>query len=140
MKFKTGFVLIIAAALLAASVTGLAEKGPQNRPQARPDRPAQQDRTYDQDRQQDRDRVDEKDQQKDQDRDQAKTKDQIQQKDRDIYGYQLMTEQERNEYRERVKTAETNQQREQILAEHREKMQARAKTNGVNLEENAESE
>lgn len=50
-----------------------------------------------------------------------------------IYGSQLMTEQERNAYRERMRKATTEQERERIRAEHHERMQARAKERGVTL-------
>ena len=150
MKFKAGLTLLIAATLLATSVTGLAQKKSQNRPQTHQSQPVHQDRTFDQGRAQDRGRADQKDQMQDrdkagqkdqmQDQDRAKTKDQAQTRDQDIYGYQLMSEQECNEYREQLKLAKTNEERLQFTAEHREKMQARAKTNGVNLEETEESE
>jgi len=64
------------------------------------------------------------------DMDQMRTMDQ----DRDmIYGSQLMTEQERTAYRERIRMATTEQEREQIRAEHHTQMLARAKERGVTL-------
>jgi hypothetical protein len=51
----------------------------------------------------------------------------------DIYGYQLMTERERTEFRERVRAARTEQEREQIRSAHHAQMQARAKDRGVTL-------
>lgn len=51
----------------------------------------------------------------------------------DIYGYQLMTERERTEFRERVRAAGTEQEREQIRNEHHEQMQVRATERGVTL-------
>jgi Na+-transporting NADH:ubiquinone oxidoreductase subunit NqrC len=68
-----------------------------------------------------------------QDRDQTKSK--VQDQDR-IFGSQLMTKQERNEYRNRMRSAKTPQEREQIRAEHHERMQARAKERGVTLPDN----
>jgi hypothetical protein len=50
-----------------------------------------------------------------------------------IYGSQLMTERERNEYRERMRTAKTEQDREQLRREHHAQMQARARERGVTL-------
>ena len=41
---------------------------------------------------------------------------------------------------EQLEKAETNQERQQIMAEHRAEMQARAKEQGVDLEEPEESE
>jgi hypothetical protein len=67
----------------------------------------------------------------------AKTQGQAQSRqqvsDGDIYGSQLMTQQERNEYRARMQNAQTEQERERIRAEHHERMQARAKERGVTL-------
>ena len=77
---------------------------------------------------QDRDR----DQMRDQDKTQLKTQD----KDRDrtpIYGSQLMTKQERMEYRTRMRNAKTKEEREQIRKEHHEQMKLRAKEKGVTL-------
>ncbi len=54
-------------------------------------------------------------------------------RDRDIYGWQLMTPEERNEYRQRMSTAKTAQEREQIRAEHHAEMQKRAEASGVTL-------
>lgn len=51
----------------------------------------------------------------------------------DIYGYQLMTERERTEFRERVRAAGTEQELEQIRSEHHAQMQVRAKERGVTL-------
>ncbi|MCR4305148.1 MAG: hypothetical protein NUV63_13165 [Gallionella sp.] len=65
-----------------------------------------------------------------QDRDQTKTK--AQDQDR-VFGSQLMTKQERNEYRNRMRAAKTPQEREQIRAEHHERMLVRAKERGVTL-------
>jgi hypothetical protein len=86
---------------------------------------ADQDRTRDQDQLQTQD----KDQTRDQDR--LQDKDQLQ--DRQIYGSQLMTQQERNEYRARMRAAKTVQEREQIRNEHHERMKERAKERGVTL-------
>lgn len=50
-----------------------------------------------------------------------------------IYGSQMMTEQERNTYRDSMRSAETAQQREKIRAQHHEQMKQRAKERGVTL-------
>lgn len=50
-----------------------------------------------------------------------------------IYGSQLMTDQERNEYRNRMRAATTEQERVQLRAEHHRQMQQRAKERGVTL-------
>lgn len=50
-----------------------------------------------------------------------------------IYGSQLMTQQERMEYRTKMRAVETAEEREQIRKEHHELMKARAKDQGVTL-------
>jgi len=69
------------------------------------------------------------DQARDQDR--LRTQDQI--RDQDIYGSQLMTTQERNEYRNKMRATKTAEERERIRAEHHEQMKVRAKERGVTL-------
>jgi hypothetical protein len=51
----------------------------------------------------------------------------------DIYGYQLMTERERSEYRERLRMATTDLERERLRSEHHDQMQERARERGVVL-------
>lgn len=63
-----------------------------------------------------------------------RTQDQTQAQDQErIYGSQLMTQQERNEYRARMRAAKTAEEREQIRNEHHEQMKIRAKERGVTL-------
>lgn len=50
-----------------------------------------------------------------------------------IYGSQLMTAEERNAYRARMKLANTQADRERIRQEHHDQMQQRAKERGVTL-------
>ena len=50
-----------------------------------------------------------------------------------VYGSQLMKEQERHEYSKRMGNATTEAQREQIRAEHHAQMEIRAKERGVKL-------
>jgi hypothetical protein len=50
-----------------------------------------------------------------------------------VYGSQLMTQQERTEYRAKMRTAKTAEEREQIRTEHHTQMTARAKERGVTL-------
>ena len=69
----------------------------------------------------------------DQTRDQTRLQTQAQIRDDQIYGSQLMTQQERNEYRARLGAAKTVQQQEQIRNEHHKQMQARARERGVKL-------
>jgi len=94
----------------------------------------------DQARDQDRDQIKLHDNDQDQlrDRDQDRLRDQTQLKDQDkIYGSQLMTKQERAEYHNKMKSAKTEQEREQIRNEHHELMKIRAKAQGRTLYEQA---
>lgn len=54
-----------------------------------------------------------------------------------IYGSDLMTEQERNSYRERMRNAGTDEERERLRAEHHEQMQKRARERGGMLPQEA---
>lgn len=53
--------------------------------------------------------------------------------DAPIFGSQLMTEQERVEHRQRMRNAASDEERQQIRAEHHERMQQRAQERGVEL-------
>lgn len=53
--------------------------------------------------------------------------------DGQIYGRQLMTQEEMNRYRQRMRNAKTAQEREQIRAENHKQMQERARQRGVTL-------
>ena len=50
-----------------------------------------------------------------------------------IYGYQLMTPEERSEYRAKMRAAATPEERQQVCEEHHAKMLERAKEKGVTL-------
>ena len=52
-----------------------------------------------------------------------------------IYGYRMMDDQERNEYRERMRNAPSAEDRQKIRDEHRKVMETRAKERGVTLPE-----
>ena len=80
------------------------------------------------DKDQDRVQTPDKDLTRDQDRLQTRDKTQDQ-----IYGSQLMTQQERSAYRAQMRNAKTAQEREQIRKEHHERMKVRAKEKGVTL-------
>jgi hypothetical protein len=53
--------------------------------------------------------------------------------DRDIYGSQMMTQQERDQYRQKMQTAKTAEERERIRAQHHEQMKQRAQARGITL-------
>ncbi|MBE0575580.1 MAG: hypothetical protein IH613_06750 [Desulfuromonadales bacterium] len=63
---------------------------------------------------------------------QANEQERIQEQEH-IYGSQMMTEQERNEYRAKMQAAKTNEEREQIRMEHHERMRERAKSQGLSM-------
>ena len=50
-----------------------------------------------------------------------------------IYGYRMMNDQERNEYRDRMRNARSADERQAIRDEHRKLMETRAKERGVTL-------
>jgi hypothetical protein len=55
------------------------------------------------------------------------------QKQKQMYGSELMTQQERIEYRSRMRDAKTPEKRQQVRLEHHEGMKERAKQRGVAL-------
>ncbi len=67
-------------------------------------------------------------------RDQLQTQDQLQTRDRNqIYGYQLMTPAERQQYREHMRSFKTVRERERYRLEHHREMQERARERGVTI-------
>jgi len=50
-----------------------------------------------------------------------------------IYGYDLLTEQERSAYHAQMRAAKTEQERERVRSEHRELVQQRAREKGVDV-------
>jgi hypothetical protein len=53
--------------------------------------------------------------------------------DAPIYGSQMMTERERNEYREKMRNAKSLKEREAIRSQHHDQMKERAKSRGIVL-------
>jgi 1,2-phenylacetyl-CoA epoxidase catalytic subunit len=64
--------------------------------------------------------------------DKARDQGRLQAQDR-VYGSQLMTQQERNEYDALMNAAKTGKERDQIRQAHQEQMKERAKQRGVTL-------
>lgn len=54
-------------------------------------------------------------------------------KEEQVYGSQLMTQQERLEYRNRIRQAQTQEERERVRTEHHQQMRERARERGVTL-------
>jgi hypothetical protein len=50
-----------------------------------------------------------------------------------VYGSEMMTQEERVEYRARMQAARTGEAREQLRKEHHERMKARASARGLSL-------
>lgn len=63
----------------------------------------------------------------------AKKQEQVKKQEEVIYGRQMMTREEINEYRAKMRAAKTAEEREKLRKEHHEKMKARAKERGVTL-------
>jgi hypothetical protein len=114
---------------------------------------------HDRDRIRDRDRIHQpamdppQDMTQTQEREQAQEREQIQEQkrihvpgtgdgpDSDIYGKELMTVQERNQYREQMRLVESDpENKTRFLAQHREQMQARAKAQGSVIDEGEREE
>ena len=139
---------VLVALSLGASASAIAQDRDRDRtrdPAADQDRVATQDRT--QDRIGDRDRIQDRDQDRVQDRDQDRDRDRLQDRDqrqlhmqdreqlrdRDIYGSELMTRQERREYRNRIQAMQTMPEWARFRAEHQQRMMALARQEGVTL-------
>lgn len=66
----------------------------------------------------------------------AQKQDQMRMQEQDrqqIYGSQMMTQEERMTYRNKMRAAKTQEERDKIRAEHHEQMKARAKEKGMTL-------
>ena len=75
------------------------------------------------------------DQDRDRDRDRDQTKEQLQIQDQDkmIYGWQLMTPQERRDHRAKMLSLKTEEERLAYREEHHKLMQQRAQERGLTL-------
>jgi hypothetical protein len=136
MKHKVAISVLTAGVLALTSVSVFAQGmsgGSGARDRAQPDRSMQSDRDFDRDRLRDRDRVDEPSRDRDRDQDRTHAPDFAKLSDQDIYGNEVMNVQERNEYRSQLQNAATTEERQQIEAQHRDMVQARAETRGVSL-------
>lgn len=143
MKAQASIIGIAVAALALTPALAFAKGGPGGPGAGQPKDRAQVERgqrDMDRDRLHDRDRI--SNPQKDRDRIQDRTHapDNAKFGDRDIYGGAMMTEQERNQYREQLRLIGSDEQkRTRFLAQHREKMQTRAKAKGIALDDKDDS-
>jgi len=137
MRTRTFVTALFAAALLAGPVAGMAQ-GQRNAgdgksaPRAQVERGQ---RDLGADRLRDRDRLIVEDQDRDRIQDRTHVPDAAGLQQNNIYGYNLMSEEERSAYRDRIRNAESQAEKEQIMAEHRHEMQIRARDAGVELPE-----
>jgi hypothetical protein len=120
-------------AVLAQGQQGGGQQGGQQQMQQQQQRQAE--RAMSQDRVMDQDRLQTRERDRTQDREQAATKTQASKGAGDgIYGGNLMTVQERNQYRAELGGLATEQERNEYKARHRDKMQLRAKERDVEPE------
>lgn len=138
MNAKTIFSPMIFAAIVLASHASMAQgQGHgQNRPMDRPQDRAQMERgqqDLDRDRLRDRDRATMPSRDRDRDQDRTHAPDFARLSDHDIYGNELMSMQERNQYRDQLQNAASSAERKQVEEQHREMIQVRAKTQGVDV-------
>lgn len=145
MKTQTTISLITAAALALASFSAVAQGRQQGGSQHQPQDRAQVERgqrDLDRDRMRDRDRISapEHDQDRDRDQDRTHAPDNAKHGDSEIYGQEVMSVQERNQYREQLRLTESDPKAQtEFKAQHAEKMRIRAKEQGVALEDPANS-
>jgi hypothetical protein len=64
------------------------------------------------------------------DREQLTEQDQERLRDQDIYGWELMSREERQEHRRMMRSLNTREERERYRQEHHERMQERARAQG----------
>lgn len=142
MKYKTVIGAFIASALLLTSAASFAQRGggasqdrpePQDRAQVERGQQGDRDRDFDRDRLQDRDRTDTPSHDRDRDQDRTHAPDFARLSDHDIYGSEVMSVQERNEYRMQLQNAGSAEERLQVEAQHRDMVQAKAGSQGIDL-------
>lgn len=122
---KVAMVLVVAFTLILTSAFVFAQDRAGDREKA--DR----DRSLDSDRMRDRDRTNLGKQ--DRTRDRLHMPESSPLRNEDIFGYKLMSVEECNEYRQQLRSAKSVEEREQLRAQHQEKMKARAKAQGMDL-------
>jgi hypothetical protein len=145
MRTRTGLWILVFAALVLTPLAALA-KGPGGGGGQGPGASSPQyergQRDFDRDRLRDRDRIHDPAYQRDQVRDQDRTNapEAAPQGEGKIYGAELMSEQERNQYREQVRLiGQDPEKMAQFKAQHREEMQKRAKVKGVDLDNGSDT-
>jgi hypothetical protein len=137
MNTRTIVTTLVVGALVATPAIALAQQSG-NRTGNEAQQRAQVERVQrdiDRDRLRDRDRISEPAQDRDRIQDRTNAPEDAKQAENRVYGYELMTEPERLAYQERLQNAATEQDREQIKAQHREEIQVRARNRNIQLDE-----
>ena len=153
MKTVTGICALLVTAMALTPLTGFAKGQGQGQCQDRgahePQDRAQVERgqsDMDRDRMRDRDRIHDPAQDRDRAQSPAQDRDRVQDRthapdnagsgNQGIYGHELMSVEEQNQYREQLRLVESDpQQQQRFQAQHQEKMQVRAREQGVTLDE-----
>jgi len=145
MKTRTTICLLTTAALALTSYTAMAQ-GRHGQGGAQPQDRAQVERgqkDFDRDRLRDRDRLTNPAHDRDRIRDKDRTHapDKAKFGENGIYGGELMSVEERNQYREQLRLTESDPKaRTKFMAQHQEKMQKRAKAQGKRIQGQPETE
>lgn len=145
MRIQTTISILTAAALALTSMSTLAQ-GRHGQGAAQPQDRAQVERgqkDFDRDRLRDRDRITTpaRDRDRDQDRTHAPDNASFGDNAGGIYGGELMSVNERNQYREQLRLTESDPQaRTKFVAQHKEEMQQRAKAQGVRIGDPVDTE
>jgi len=143
MKTKTTICVLATAALALTSYAASAQ-GRHGQGGAQPQDRAQVERgqkDFDRDRMRDRDRTTNPSRDRDRDQDRTHAPDNASFGNKEIYGNELMSAKERQQYREQLRLTESDSKMQtQFMAQHKEKMQQRAKAQGKVLEDTPEAE
>ena len=136
MRINTTMSILAATALALTSATALAQ-GHHGKDGARAQDRAQIERgqkDFDRDRLRDRDRLTNPSRDRDRTQDRTHAPDNAGLGGNGIYGGEMMSEQERNQYREQLRLTESDPQaREEFMAQHQDKIQKRARAKGVDI-------
>lgn len=142
MKAQTIISILVGTAMGLASVTVFAQgHGGQGQGGASAPQRAQVERgqrDFDRDRMRDRDRMSDREHDRKRDRDQDRTNvpEHAPLGENGIYGNELMSVQERNQYREQLRLTDSDPEAQtKFKAEHKEKMQQRAREQGKEIKD-----
>ena len=127
--------LAIGALVITPALASAQQSGKQNSTEAK--QRAQVERVQrDIDRERVRDRAGVAEHDRDRDQDRTNAPEDAKQAQQNIYGDDLMSDEERDAYRERIGNASSEQEREKLMAQHREEMQTRARNRNIPIDAN----